>query len=88
MELIFDAETQIHKWTELEGGQWSRSGHRGRRHLRRDYRSLHWAETPRPWPWPSTVEIMNVISAAVSVPVQLSIVIFVMASFIAFLLFP
>ena len=35
-----------------------------------------------------TVEIMNVISAAVSVPVQLSIVIFVMASFIAFLLFP
>ena len=84
MELIFDAETQIHKWTELEGGQWSRSGHRGRRHLWRDYRSLHWAETPRP----RTVEIMNVISAAVSVPVQLSIVIFVMASFIAFLLFP
>ena len=86
MELIFDAETQIHKWTELEGGQWSRSGHRGRRHLWRDYRSLHWAETPRPRP--RTVEIMNVISAAVSVPVQLSIVIFVMASFIAFLLFP
>ena len=82
MELIFDTETLVHKWT-LECGQWSRSGHRGQTLVERLQVATLGGDTPAPHS-----EIMNVISAAVSVPVQLSIVIFVMASFIAFLLFP